>query len=396
MEARAGRGSITWRTNGKGERVGYCQVMLGYGELGTRIRRSVNGKTEREIDKKVRKLLAEYEAGTLPSRDAERETVGAYLDRWLVAKRGTIEPQSWRRHENNVNLHIKPAVGTIKLSALQPDHLRALYAGKVAEGYSPRTVKYIHTSIHQALEQAVDDGRLPRNVAARVKTPKLGHHEVQALTPIEMKRLFEISAEHRLAALSVTAFYLGCREGELLALMWSDIDWKARTATVQRNLVSTQNGAPAFSSPKTRAGVRTIPIPATALRAPQDHRDRQRIERKSAGAAYRDHGLVFCTPYGTPLVARNVIRLFESFRGRIGLPATVTFHALRHTAASMRLAAGVSLPEVAQILGHATPQVTATIYAHMIGRSTHQSAELMEQWVEDWKQHHQERTGTDS
>lgn len=146
-KAKAGRGSIVWRVNAKGERVGYCQVMLGYDDLGNRIRRSVKGTTEREIDREVRKLLNRHESQTLVTRQAEKETVGAYLDRWLKTRKGPITPQAWRRHENNVGLHLRPAIGKLKLDSLRPDHLRALYSQKLEAGLAPRTVKYLHTTI---------------------------------------------------------------------------------------------------------------------------------------------------------------------------------------------------------------------------------------------------------
>lgn len=230
---------------------------------------------------------------------------------------------------------------------------------------------------------------LVRNVATGVATPKLQHREVAALTPAEMHQLFDAvvdgrnNAEHRLRPLFIAACYLGCRQGELLALKWSDIDWTARKVTIQRNLVRVAKGEPVFGPPKTRAGHRTFTIPRPALEALRAHRDKQGFERKTAGATYRDLGLVFCSPLGTPMAAQRVIKLFEASRDRAGLPEQLTFHALRHTCASMLIAAGVPLPEVAQILGHATPQVTATIYAHIVARSSEHAADRLERWINE-------------
>jgi integrase len=233
----------------------------------------------------------------------------------------------------------------------------------------------------------VSDGVLVKNVAAGVQTPKLQHHEVAALTATEMHRLFKAAVDgrngeqHRLQALWVAACYLGAREGELLGLKWSDIDWSARRVTIQRNLVRVGNGQPVFSGPKTRAGLRTFIMPRPAVDVLRAHQGIQQMEQVAAGANYANHNLVFCTPTGNPLNARNVIRLFEAVRDRAKLSPDLTFHALRHTCASMLLSAGVPLPEVAQILGHASTQVTATIYAHVIARSTQHAADRLEQWV---------------
>jgi integrase len=102
---------------------------------------------------------------------------------------------------------------------------------------------------------------------------------------------------------------------------------------------------------------------------------------------------VFCTPDGAPISPRNAIRRFEVVRDRAGLPASLTFHALRHTCASMLLSAGVPLPEVAQILGHASPQVTATIYAHLIARSSEHAADRLERWLTEQAGGEEQETG---
>src|SRR5437867_942585 len=107
----ATQGHIKWVVNKAGKKVGYCEVMLGYDAAGKRIRRSVHGETEREIAKQVRALLNKRDDHTLTSREAERETFGGYLDRWLLNIKRGLAPRSWRRHEQNANLHIKPVLG---------------------------------------------------------------------------------------------------------------------------------------------------------------------------------------------------------------------------------------------------------------------------------------------
>jgi integrase len=99
------------------------------------------------------------------------------------------------------------------------------------------------------------------------------------------------------------------------------------------------------------------------------HRAWQAQARSWAGGRWVDHGLVFASPWGTPLLPGNVLRDFRRLLRRAGVPAAYRLHDLRHTAASHLLADGVPLPEVSQILGHASPAITARLYAHAVKRT---------------------------
>ena len=223
-------------------------------------RREVYAKSRGEVQQKLDDLRQRARGGLLGDPKVERDTVGAYLSRWLEGKQGTIEADAWRRHKDNVTLHLIPTLGKVKLAALRPEHLRRLYAAKLTQPRGPvvnangrkigranadqplsaRTVRYIHVTVHQALAQAVKDGDLARNIAEAVTPPKLDRREMRALAPEEVTRFMARAAQHRLAALWTLALHTGCREGELLALKWSDITWNdgsgRATVTVQRNL----------------------------------------------------------------------------------------------------------------------------------------------------------------
>jgi hypothetical protein len=167
--------------------------MVGRRADGNPDRRVVYGKSRAEVQQKLDDLRRRSSAGLLGDRRVERDTVGALLLAWLEGKRGTVDDQSWRRHENNVRGHLAPALGHVKAGALKADDLRRLYAAKLRAGLSPRTVKYLHTTINQALAQAVADGELPRNVAATVKTPRLERQEMRPLTPAEVGHLLDVA-----------------------------------------------------------------------------------------------------------------------------------------------------------------------------------------------------------
>lgn len=138
-------------------------------------RRSVYGKTREEAAANREKALAEDVDEAGQAFDADIMTVGAYLDSWLNdSVRGHVRPSTFYRNETIVRLHIKPALGRIRLSALNPARVQALYRAKLDEGLSPTTVHRIHEVLHTALKQAARWGLAPRNVCEAVSVPAVG------------------------------------------------------------------------------------------------------------------------------------------------------------------------------------------------------------------------------
>src|SRR5918997_5392529 len=151
-------------------------------------RRYVSGKTKEEARQKLRKARADTDHGLI--FDGENLKVGEYLDRWLSdSVRDTVRQRTFERYESIVRVHIKPAFGRMKLKALTPHHARGLYREKLDSGLAPRTVNYIHTTLHKALKDAVSDGLVPRNVTEGVKAPRANKREVNALS-LDQARAF--------------------------------------------------------------------------------------------------------------------------------------------------------------------------------------------------------------
>jgi integrase len=119
-------------------------------------------------------------------------------------------------------------------------------------------------------------------------------------------------------------------------------------------------------SPKTQAGIRTIPLPEVLIEALRRHCELQQQERSTLDVDWEDHGLVFPSTRGTPLQPRNLIRHFKLALEAAKLPLTTRFHDLRHSCASLLIAQGVPLKTVSDILGHSSIQVTSDIYGHTL------------------------------
>src|SRR5215207_3112223 len=136
-----------------------------------RKRKTLYSKTRSEVAAKLTKALSDREGGL--AFDAGNLTLGPYLDRWLSdSVQGSVQETTYRRYEELARLHIKPALGGLKLKSLTPAHARGLYLEKLNSGLTPRTVNYIHRTLYKALKQAVSVGLIPLIVACLLKAPR--------------------------------------------------------------------------------------------------------------------------------------------------------------------------------------------------------------------------------
>ncbi len=266
----------------------------------------------------------------------------------------------------------------MKLTALSPAHLQGFYRSKLEAGLSPRTVQYLHVVLHRALKQALRWGLVARNAAEAVDPPKPQKKEIKPLARDEARRLLEVARADRLNALYVLAVHCGLRQGELLGLRWDDVDLEAGTLQVRRSLTVTKDG-PAFTSPKTAKGRRSVRLTTRGVEALREHLQWQLAEIERTGDLYQDNGLIFATNVGTTINPRNLTgRSFKPLLARAGLPQTVRFHDLRHTAATLLLGRGVHPKLVQELLGHATIAVALDTYSHVLPGMGDQTAAAME------------------
>ncbi len=313
--------------------------------------KTVYGRTRAEAAEKLTKAMADRDCGLI--FQAGTVTLGQYMERWLEdSVRDTVRQRTYERYEQVFRVHIRPALGQVKLMVLTSAHIRGLIRQKLDAGLSGSSVRQVHVTLNKALKQAVDDCLVPRNVAASVKAPRLRREEVRPLEREQVRALFEAARGERLEALYTLAVTAGLRRGELLGLKWEDLDLEAGTLEVRRSLSDARSGR-AFIPPKSGKG-RQIRLARSATTALRSHRKRQTEQRLRAGATWRDHGLVFATTVGTPLDAPNIVnRHFKPLLKRSGLP-DIRWHDLRHTYATLLLAKGVHPKYVQTSLGHAS------------------------------------------
>ncbi len=353
-----------------------AQVPVGINPNGSYKFKRYTCDTQAEAKAKLRAAQDALDRGA--DLGTKAQTLGAYLDSWLAdVVRRDAEPKTYEGYAYNVGL-IKPVLGTVPLDKLTPQHVQKMLndlrerGGEGGRGLSPRTVQFTRTTLRRALGQALKWGLVTRNVATLVEPPKSRRAEVQPFTEEEALRLLDAVTGDRLAALYAAAIALGLRQGELLGLMWEDIDFDSGVLHVRRQLQHLKREKPTFKGLKTRWSRRDLDLPRRLLEQLRAHRERQNLER--------EHGLVFPSTIGTPITPRNLARHHKQLLRRAGLPDR-RFHDLRHTAASLMFARELEATTVQRVLGHSSITITNDIYIHLMPKAKKRTAEIMDDFL---------------
>jgi integrase len=320
---------------------------LGYAN-GKRQRKYYYGKTRREVQQRLTAALADHQKGITPA--PERQTVAQFLGRYLETVTSGRAGNTQRNTRAIVYTHLIPAFGSRSLVGLAPSEIQGLYADLQRRGRKPSTVRQVHAILRTALKQAVAWGELVRNPCDLVSPPRVPQEAKAILDVPQARHLLAVAEDDPLHAWLWVALTTGLREGELLALHWTDLDLERGRLTVQRNL--TRDGVKA---PKSTSSRRTIPLVAPTVAALRRH-----------GQEHPSAPLVFATADGEPLDVDWLRKCwwYPLLKGA-DLPR-VHIHSLRHSAGSFLLALGMSLPQVSRILGHSSVAVTARVYAHVL------------------------------
>ena len=365
-----GEGSVYRRKDGRW--VGQYLVYLPSGPK----YRYIYAKTRKEAAQKLTKAMADRNGGIV--FDDEKLTVSDFLDVWLCdCAKAAVRVSTFERYRSIADLHISPALGRLRLKSLTPAHVQGFYRGRLDSGLSPATVQKIHVVLHKALSQAVRWSLVPRNVTEAATAPRPSPKEMHPLSAEEARKLLEAARGDRLEALWVLAVHTGMRQGELLALKWTDVDLEAGKISVRRTLTR-EGGHYTLGEPKTKRSRRTVKLTGAAAEALRSHLSRQMADMERLGALYRDQGLVFTTDSGAPLNPSNVRnRNLRRLLPRAELPP-IRFHDLRHTCATLLLSKNVHPKIVQEILGHATVAITLDTYSHVLPGMGDQAASALE------------------
>ena len=295
-----------------------------------------------------------------------RVTVGEWTDRWLAGQ-AHLKPTTRERYESIVRKHIRPRWGTTKLADVAHADIQT-WVTKLCRSAEPATVRKIPRVPSLLLTLAVKDGRLIRNPAADINLPRprtleqryLTHEQVHDLAraaagpaePSKHRRPEErTSDEYSLVVLFLA--YTGVRFGEMAALRVRRIDFLRRRATIAES-VTLVGGQQVWGTPKGHEH-RDVPIPRFLIDQLAEH-----VSGRTAD------DLVFSGVRGGGAMRTHVFRraAFDRAADVIGVPGLHP-HELRHTAASLAIAAGADVKVVQKMLGHKSATMTLDQYGHL-------------------------------
>jgi integrase len=293
--------------------------------------------------------------------DTPRMTLADFLTRWLEdVVRVTVRHSTYCRHKELVRLYISSRLGGISLSRLTPMHIQSLLADLEKDQKSPRLRQMVRGTLHAALNRAVKWNLVARNVCDAVEKPRAPRPEMKTWSPAQVTQFLATAQRDRLYALYVVALTAGMRLGEILGTSWADVDLKASTLSVRRQLTQDMN----LLEPKTAAARRLIVLPEVAVAALKQHRGRMFTEGHLSGDG-NPQDLVFVDTEGHPLRQSNLLRRsFFPLMKEAGVQR-IRFHDLRHTCATLLLTQGVHPKIVQERLGHATISMTLDTYSHV-------------------------------
>lgn len=320
--------------------------------------------SRKDAETELAKLITDAAKGTLVA--PTKLTVAEHLHNWLDGKSG-LTPLSRQGYAVIIDRQIAPALGSLELQKLKPADVKmwltAMRTGRRGRQLAPRTVIHAYRVLRAALQEALLLNLVPRNVAGAVERPKPGKRQVSILKADEVRAVLKALKGHTIYPMVALALSTGARRSELLALRWSDIDLKDGTLRIERSVEQTKAGL-RFKEPKTESGKRTVMLPEFAVTTLNEHRKLQLELRLQLGMGKPDNdALVFCTHDGSPISPNAFSVMWHRVVRQTGLPQR-SFHSLRHSHASALIRAGLDVVRVSRQLGHASPTITLSTYAH--------------------------------
>jgi integrase len=337
--------------------------------------------TKSEAKIKLAELIAAVGKGTYvePSKLTVAEHVRDRIDQWEES--GAISPRTAQRYRQLLDGQIAPRIGARLIQKLSTRDVERWHADLKTSGrrrgkggISPRTVVHAHRVLCHALDDANRHDLVSRNVAKLQPPPKVQPGEMPILDREGIAALIAELRGHVLYAPAIVALFTGMRLGEILALRWRTADLDGKVIRVREALEETKAHGIHIKRPKTKAGRRDIGLPDIVIETLREYR-RQQLEVRVAlgiGKPPAD-ALVFPTLEGDPQSPNDVSRAWGIAARNLGIPE-ITLHGLRHTHASQLIDAGVDIVTISKRLGHASPDVTLRVYAHLFRKDDDKAA----------------------
>ena len=373
-----GNGTIRQRKDGRWE----ARITVGRNpSTGKQIQKSIYGKTQAEVSKKLRELCKEVDDGIY--KEPVKYTVKDWAEIWLNEYTSNLKPLTVKQYTTYINNRIVKNMGSVKLTRLDTPIIQRFYNQLTKEGLSPVTIKNIHSILHSMLETAVEVGYMRTNPSNVCRLPKPEKKQIKPLENADISKLLEALKGDKYESLYTVDLFTGLRQGELLGLTWDCIDFKKGTMYIYRQL-QFNKGSYYFTSLK-NGKTRTIALAPYVLNILRNQKAWQaECQLKSYGMWNNKDDLVFTNELGGHLTQNYTYRHFKKIVSSIGIP-DARLHDLRHTFAVSSLQSGNDVKTVQEALGHHTAAFTLDVYGHVTEEMRKASADRLETFINSVK-----------
>jgi integrase len=339
-------------------------ITIGRKADGSYLRKTIYGKTKKELELKIAEITQQVHQGIYVAED--KTSFGDMTEIWLTQYNPTANEKWIYRQECVINKHLLPALKFMKLKDLKTYHLQSIINQMAKGGLSTSTMKKAKQTAVRILNVGVENDLIVRNVFTNVKVPTVEPQERRALTEEEKELVNNTWHGHRMGCAAMIMMYCGLRRGELLALTWKDIDLDKKVLSVNKSVYVVKN-QPQIKKPKSKAGIRDIPIPNVLAdilceirhNCPLVCPDTQ--GKLMSDTAYRRAWNSYRHYLNLQAGGRDASRS----RKKIQAVDNITAHMFRHTYASILYEAGVDIKSAQRFLGHADIEMTLAVYTHL-------------------------------
>lgn len=345
---------------------------------------TVRTTSKRQAQARLRELVTAADRGA--KAPASRESCAAWFDRWLASLDDEdLSPMTVLLYRRKVEANLRPMFGSIRLRDLD----RATIRAKLAELQLARSTKStLRKVLSASLSQAVEDGLIRHNPAAgwrrdKSRAASQERPEQAILTPPEIASLIEQEQGSMLFAPIVLGLGLGARRAEIAALTWARINLLTGDVTI-RDALKEVAAHDVRSGPTKTGQTRVIRLPTSYLELLRQWKRRQAEQFLFLGVRPSASTPVCTRPDGTRLSPNQITDLFTTAAKRLGR-VDVHFHSLRHSHASILLAAGEPIAAVQKRLGHGQASTTLDVYAHAIPRDDAAEADRLDKLLRGGK-----------
>jgi integrase len=318
-------------------------------------RRYMRGKTRAAVQ---RKLEAAKRGGVASSMRLDR-----FLVIWLDHIRPQVRPNTFAGYESIIRVHLA-SHALVQLRCVRPHTIMAILDAVSCAGRSENTVGHVRRVLAMALAVAAEWDLIHRNPCTSTQAPKKAPSIAKPMTAEELAAFLTAAEASDNAALLLVAAFTGARRGEVVGLKWADIDLERQTVSIRRTVQRVAGKLQEYP-PKSKAGERTVRVPARCIAALRSHRAAQYELRMRNADVWEDRGYAFSGALGQPIQPEWLDDAYKAALRAAGV-APRRLHDLRHTAATLMILGGVNPKAVQGFMGHSSASITLDLYARLL------------------------------